>query len=39
MDIKKRDFLLAGAGAMAFESNDEPPAITGREHSKRKMPI
>jgi hypothetical protein len=26
-------------GVMVFESNDEPSAITGREHSKRKMPV
>ncbi len=26
-------------GVMVFESNDEPSSITGREHSKRKMPV
>jgi hypothetical protein len=26
-------------GVMVFKSNDEPSAITGREHSKRKMPV
>jgi 4-hydroxy-2-oxoheptanedioate aldolase len=26
-------------GVMVFESNDEPSAITGREHSKRRMPV
>jgi 4-hydroxy-2-oxoheptanedioate aldolase len=26
-------------GVMVFESNDEPSSITGREHSKRRMPV
>ena len=26
-------------GVMVFETNDEPSSITGREHSKRKMPV
>jgi len=26
-------------GVMAFESNDEPSSITGREHNKRRMPV
>jgi 4-hydroxy-2-oxoheptanedioate aldolase len=26
-------------GVMVFESNDEPSLITGREHSKRRMPV
>ena len=26
-------------GVMVFESDDEPTSITGREHSKRRMPV